>query len=1160
MTVQIHLGRSGTGKTESVYNRIIDECDRYPDGPPIVLIVPEQMTFQAEKELIERSDKGLTRIEVLSFSRLSQRIIKETGGKSFLPLKKNGIHMLLRKITEREKKNFRIFEKASENHGFIEKTEKMITELKRHHISSAAMTETLPNGADQLLIDKLSDLAMIMSQFEQETAELYLDSEDNLQLLAERLPHSEYLHSASVYIDGFHSFTPLEQSVLASLLETVNELVFVLTADRPPALDEELHPLDLFYETKSTFLELKEMIDHLNLPTPAIFEYDEQKRFKTEALAHLERESVRRPAAPAADHTGIRLINAVNRRAEVAWCAREIKRLVRDEGMRYRQFAIFLRNIDDYRHYIETQFESEGLPFFFDQEQSALYHPLVEFIRSSLEIIQQHWRYESVFRALKTEIPTDLDDESVREDIDRLENYVIAYGIRGSSWYSGKRWIYRQFGTTVERDLEAAGAEIEMEEEINRLKDKLTAPFVRFQDRIKNSQTMQDFAASLFQLLEDVDAPLKLARLRERSESEGKPQEARQHDQVWREIVQLLDQVVETADNKPISLQLFTQMIEAGLEGMTFSIIPPAFDQVVVANMETSRLSAVDCTFLMGANEGIIPASPDETSMISEDERTVLEKQGWVLAPGAERQLMNESFLVYLAQTSAKDRLYISYALADQEGRTLQPSMILNHLYEMFPALQAETVFDSSLDVLTEDEELAFVTTKKKTVSHMTAQLQQWKQGYPVSSIWWAAYNYFAVQTPPDVQAETALKSLFYRNVPVSLQAATSKQLYGEQLKTSVSRMEQYYSCPFQQYANYGLKLKERETFKLEAPDIGQLFHAALKEMAESLNAEAIDFKDLTEGEAAVRSKQIVENLAPKIQREIFRSSHRHMYVQKKLEEVVTRASIVLAKQAQKSGFSPAGLEVDFGPGGELPPLTVTLDDGVNVELIGRIDRVDRAEREDGIYVRIIDYKSSAQDLRLDDIYYGLSMQMLLYLDVLLTHGGKWFQTEVTPAGVLYFHVHNPIVTADTKLSADEIEAKMMEQFKMKGLLSSDPAVIEEMDKSLDNGQSSEIVPVTKNKDGKLGKRSRVINDNDYERLRMFLREQVKYAASAITAGDTSLTPFKKKQKVPCTYCSYKSFCQFDPSLEENDYRYLRSKDNDDILTVLENDPKGGNR
>lgn len=1158
MTVSFFIGRSGTGKTTKILQHIIDETLRDPQGAPIIYLVPDQMTFQSEMQLLRSKLNGMTRVQVFSFSRLALRVLQETGGISKTFIQKTGLNMLLRKIVEKEKQNFRIFKNATDTNGFIEQFERMITELKRYDVTPELLYEQFESlekkeekdAEEQVLHDKLHDIYLVFHRLTIELGNKYVSSEDYLRILSEKIKQSSYLQHATVYVDGFHSFTPLELLVLEQLMLHTKEVTFALTMDKLISFDEPLNELDTFFETYRTYQEILQVCksNEIIVNDPTFF--TEQKRLQAKGLIHLEKNYDIIPPIPSENNEGIHLIAAVNRRAEVEGIAREIISLTREEGYRYEDIAIFTRNINEYEDLFETIFQDYAIPIFMDQKNSMLNHPVVEFLRSSLEIIQGNWRYEAVFRCFKTDLLFSINDDVhlMRERVDQLENYVLSYGIQGSKWYDDEPWTYRKVRTTADVKKDQSETERQFEKELNELRKELVAPIIQFEQEMKEAKTVRERCEVLFTYMERCQIAEKLEIMRDEA-VDVDIKLARQHDQVWDAIMELFDQMVEMIGEEKISFDLFRKMFDTGLETMKFSIIPPAIDQVIVADMEHSRLSNIRCAFIIGVNDGVIPKKPEESSIISENERESLEKQGLSLAPSATRQLLNENLLIYLAQATPSHRLYLTYPLADHEGKSLQASILLKRIKDIFPNL-TETFWMNEPTDMEEEEQLSFINHPRKTLSYLAYILQSWKKGFTIPEFWWDVYNWFVTHDLWKIQANQVLHSLFYENKVVPLTKELSEKLYGEKLIVSASRMEQYQHCPFSQFANYGLSLEERELYKLEAPDIGILFHSALSTMAENLRKKGRDFADLSKEECFQLAKEIVAQLAPQIQREIFRSSHRYRYIAKKLEEVVARAAYVLAEQGRRSQFTPIGHEIAFGRGGTLPPLTFQLSNGVEMELVGRIDRVDKAESEKGILLRVIDYKSSGKNVDLVDVYYGLSLQMLIYLDVLITYSEQWLGEKATPAGILYFHVHNPIVKANKPLSLEKIEEELFKKFKMRGLIQADPQIAKLMDTSLETGYSN-IIPVALSKSGSFYKNSSVIQEDDFNEIRSFTRKKIVEIGEAMTTGNIDIAPIRDKQKIACKFCPYKPVCQFDPSLDTNDYHRLSSLSKDEVIEKI---------
>lgn len=1146
MSIRFYAGRSGTGKSEQMKTEILQKCIEEPEGNPILLLVPEQMTFQTDRELLLRAERGLTRVKVLSFSRLAYQILQWEGGITKAQISKTGIHALLRKISTEAAENLELYKNSIAARGFIEQLERMLTECKRYDLTCETMEamyheldkkEKL-SALEKKLKAKLHDFLIIQSGMEKALTGVHVEEEDLLNLAAEKIAAGA-AQDYEVYVDGFHSFTPIEMNVLAQLIRTA-DFSIALVINNIPLAQEKLHPLELFFEPESTMQQLMHLAEEAGEPY-YVKQFESAKRFKTASLKHLEAElDVFPPAAAAAD-TGVKLWEAVQLRTEVEHTAREIHRLVQQENYRYQDIAVMTRNVDKYKDLLESIFPLENIPYFTDSKRSAEDHPLTELLKSSLEIVEKNWPYEAMFRLIKTEFLFTAERKKDRELADQLENYVLAYGIRGKRWYEDQPWDYQLRSESADGE----GAE---EQSMERIRKQLTAPVLELQNQLKQAVYLKDYARALFMFLEKNEIPGKLEQMRTEALEKDLLKEAAEHEQMWKEVIHLLDDMVEVSGEEKVSLNVFRDMIDSGLESMKFSIIPPAFDQVVFADAETSRLSKVKVLFLIGLNDGVFPRKPDEEGFLSEDERSLLTDNGMKLAPGAEDQLLGENFLFYRAVTQAQEKLYLSYSLQDAEGKNLQPSLFIGSVRERISNLKPLSKFEAphEQDIELEHE---FVTNKNRALAYLTLQLQQWKNGYSIHPLWWDVYNWFAGQ-PVERKFQGLMSSLFYENNPKKLKKTTAQHLYGKKLQASVSRFEQHNACPFSHFAKYGLKLKRRAVFKLEAPDIGLLFHDALKQVSVKMIEEAKDIREMPKEEIVRYSNEVVEELAPQIQREIFQSSDRYKYILHKLKHVVSQAAVMMAAQAKRSDFVPAGWEVGFGAGETLPPLDFVLQDGTKVEVIGRVDRVDKAASDSGTYLRIVDYKSSDKDIKLDDVYYGLAMQMLIYLDVVLKFSEEWLHAEAEAAGVLYFHVHNPMLKAEKRMSVEQIEEEIFKQFKMKGLLSSDRDVIEATDHSMVTG-ASDIAPIQVKKDGSHGARSKVLDPEDYKMLRHFVRRQMKELAQKITEGDIALTPYKKKQQVPCTFCAYRSFCQFDQSLESNEYRILPSKSSEEIMLKI---------
>lgn len=1155
MSVQLLVGRSGSGKTTTCIDSILETLITNPEGDPIIYLVPDQMTFLSDQRLATSNRiQGMFRAQVYSFTRLAWRILQETGGISRYHINSVGISMLIRKIIEENKEELSLFKKVADKNGFIGQVEQLVTEFRRYCITPEELVGKQhelrgDQSINKALQDKLHDLELIYQKFEENILGKYIDGEDYFRLLAEKATQSTYLNNAEVYIDGFYSFTPQEYLIIQHLMSSCKKVTITFTMDKP-SLGMIADDLELFRMSNETYQTIYSMAEQLGKNLEVV-KLESVKRSMHPSILYMESNFESRPLEPYREETAIQFAESVNPRAEIEGVAREILKLIRTENYRFRDITLLSRNVGEYQSIVETIFSDYQIPFFIDQKRSMHFHPLVELIRSSLEIIDTNWRYEPVFRAIKTELlfPMYESKNRTREKVDNLENYCLAYGIKGDKWTSKERWKYRRFqGLEWDQGVQT-DSERQVEQELNELRLSLTAPLVRLTNRLKRAKTGRAKCEALYLYLEELDVPTKMEQWKLELEEAGELVKAGEHDQAWNSIVELLDQFVEILGEEKLSIKQFANILDAGLETLRFSLVPPAIDQVLIADLEKSRVDNMKVAFVIGLNEGVFPAKFADEGILADSDREDLAGTGMKIAPSSKTRLLDEEFLAYKAFTTPSDHLYLTYPLANDEGKSLLPSVYIKRVRDIFP--EANTIyFMADPKELTEAGQLDYAVHLKTSLSYLTGQLQLKKRQYPIYDFWWDVYNTYMEHPEWSDITNKVLSSLSYENKTITLSEQTSNSLYGENITASVSRMELFQSCPFSHFANHGLKLKERKVYRLEAPAIGDLFHAALKYIAETVLNEKLMWSDLTREQCEHLAKDAVDMLAPKLQNEILLSTNRHHYIKRKLEQIISRASYILSEHAKFSGFSPIDLELEFGPKGKLPPLSFALKNGTKMDLIGRIDRVDKAEVDNEVFLRVIDYKSSAHELNMNEIYYGLSLQMLTYLDLIISNSSLLVDKQASPAGVLYFHVHNPMLSSKKVLSLEEIEEELLKKFKMNGLMLGQENVIRLMDGALEKGESS-IIPAGFKTDGTLTKRSKVADKEEFRSLQQFVRHKYVETGNSITGGKVDISPYRLKEKTPCTFCSFKSVCQFDEQLETNQFRQLATFSKEEAFELI---------
>lgn len=1169
MSLRFVIGRSGTGKTSYCLNEIREQLRSEPDGPPLIMLVPEQATFQTEYALLQSGElNGTIRAQALSFRRLAFRVMQETGGTALIPIGDTGKHMLLYKIVHRLGQQLELFQSGAEQPGFIDRLAELITEWKRYGIDAELLEDKRNSEAgmdhSSLLKRKLHDLQLIYSQMEQELAGLYIDAEDYLRYLQDGFSHATTMQGAQIWVDGFYGFTPTEYEALSALMASSAQVTVTLTLDRLYETGQLPHELELFHPTAETYNKLMELAaqHEVTVHPPLLLGKEPPVRFQgNPMLAHLEKHYSERTPMLIVDKSileqenarcGVSLHAAANRRAEVEAVARDIIRRAQNESIRWRDIAVMVRNAEDYTDYMTLVFADYGIPYFIDQKEKAVHHPLVEFIRSALETVLFGWRYDAVFRCVKTEMLFPMDGSLLREWFDLLENYALAAGIDGWKWLDKRPWHPL---VPVSLDDDDSEIETKISDKAQRefdivlaAREAIVPPLRRFGDALKKADNVQAMCEALYRLLDHSDAADRLERWSNQDIEAGKTQRARSHRQLWDSIMALLDQLVELAGTQQVTPELFAGMVEAGLDSLKLAAVPPSLDQVLIGSMDRTRSGNVKVCYVLGANDGVMPMRVKEDGILTEPEREQLAENGLVMAPSVRRRLLDERFMIYNALTTPSCHLWLSWAQADEEGKSLLPSELVRHVRQLFPGISVYSAAAEPSPSMPASEQRMFISQPQRTLSYLIAAIRSWRQGAAIAPFWWDMYNWFAVRPEWQPKLQLLTGSLHYVNQEYALSRDTARSLYGARLQVSVSRMERFVSCPFQHFAIHGLKLRERKLYRLDAPDVGQLFHAALSKLASGYGQR---WGQATHDELRAAAAKTVDELAPKLQSQILLSSSRFQYIARKLKEIVGQAAIMLGEHARRAHFHPVGTEVDFGPEGTLPSLQIPLENGGMMEIIGRIDRVDAAETEQGLLLRVLDYKSSATQLRLEEVAYGLSLQMLTYLDVLVTHASGWLGQPASPAGVLYFHVHNPLLALSNGMNPSEVNGKLLKRYKMRGLITADAATVKLMDDDLDTGYS-ELLPVALKRDGSFYSSSSVVSNEQWDVLRRSVRSKVGKIGSAILAGEVSIEPYRAGTKTPCQYCDYKAVCQFDTLFEGNEYRKLAKQSKEDVWKQLE--------
>lgn len=1122
MALRLLIGAAGTGKTQFCMQEIIAAQNRHIGRQ--ILLVPEQFTSQAERDLtLQTQAKGILTAEVLSFGRFAYQVFSRFGMDKTIPLGDVGKQMALQKILLERKEEISYFRHVMDKTGFVEQLGMTLTECFQYCISPERLAQLANHpGLSHAAQEKCREVSLIYQNYLAFLSQDYLTGEESLTLLTEKLRHAEHFQDTELWLDGFYGFTPQEYGVLGQLLRLCSRVTVTLPMDSASYYAPSLPPFAPFYEphrTKQTLLSLAQT-EGIAVESPIFLQTN--RRVRSSGLRFLEQNYFYgyHKTSPSSD--GLHIASCATKHSEIQYTAGKIISLVRDHGLRYRDIAIVTNAMDVYEKSLAGILQEYGIPCFFDARRNISTHPLMALVQGLLDTLIYDFRYTHVFSYLKSGL-TPLS----QEDMDVLENYVLAYGIKGYKW---------------KKELWSAGFSADEQAEQNYLNDlrrQVMEPFSPWLSRKRTkSYPLREMVQDLLTQLDTLGVAERLNQQAELLRLSGNVTKAEEHRQVWNLLMQVLEKAVDIFGDLPVSLETFAKILTAGLEKSSMGLIPPTADRLIVGDIARTHLPNIRVLFVLGVNDGILPAPVQSQGVFTDTEREALTQIGVELTANGKRQLFEEQFLIYRCLSKPSDALYLTYANGDTEGKPMFPSSLITRIHRMYPALVVET--DPSVPLSDMTPTACFHLLGQQMRTHVSA--------HPMEPLWQDIYSFFATQPAWHARLDLLKRGFVAKGKETQLSAKTAKLLYGKNILSSVSRLERFASCPFAYFAEYGLKAKERPLYQLHTPDLGNLFHQILEQFSTALSSDGISWQDLDQAQTHRRMELAVDAAAPQLGNEILMDSAANRYLIQRLKRIAKRAGWTLVRHIQSGSFLPSGYEVGFGPHEALPPILIGMKDGSKLILRGKIDRVDMMDAEGKTYVKIIDYKSGNKTFRFQDVYYGLQLQLLLYMDAYLKHL-QHSHPDCHPGGVFYFRITDPTVSISSEMTAEQLAELLYGKLQMSGLLLENTAVIQGMDhvfiEEKTGGLSfaaSAIVPLKYTKKGVPTAASSLATEAQYRALMDFTVQRAAQIGEQMKAGVILPSPYRRQDMTPCNYCPYTSICRYDYA-EHPDYRDLKPID-----------------
>lgn len=1138
MSLRFCFGPSGSGKSHRIYEEIMQRAAEEP-GRNFLIIVPDQFTMQTQKDLVMRSDRdGILNIDVLSFGRLSHRILEEVGTKEMPVLDDTGKSLVLQKVAADLKEQLPAMGSLLHKQGYIHEVKSAISEFMQYGISTQDMDKLITSAQKRgALAMKLKDLKTLYRGFQDYIRDHFITTEETLDVLRRSLSKSKILKGSVVVFDGFTGFTPIQNRLIQELMRVCAETIVTVTigvGEDPYKMDGEQK---LFHLSKKTVADLEKLAAEAEVERGEdLFVKGGPNRFaKAPALHYLEQNLFRYQYEPyAGEQQEIHMFEALSPREEVHQTALYIRHLIREQGMTYRDIAVVIGDLEGYASYVETEFGQLEIPCFLDRTRGIVLNPMIEYIKSALQLYIKDFSYDTVFHFLRSGMA-----DISREEIDELENYVIRTGARGYRTYS--RLFTRRTEELQENAEGSEQAEEKTMERLNRIRQQ-------FMDAVEilhmgSQEKAGDYVSHLYDFLEQNQVQQKLLNYQQQFEKEGDLSRAREYAQIYRLVMDLLDQVYELLGEEEISRQEFADILEAGFGEITVGTIPQNVDRIVVGDMERTRLKQVKVLFFLGVNDGSIPKNASKGGIISDMDREFLIESGTEMAPSPRQQMYIQRLYLYLNMTKPSEQLYLSYAKVNSEGKGIRPSYLIDTVRKLFPAMSVEYPQNRS--------RLEQIEGRQEGARYLAEELREYVEGTLPEEERQDFYLMYRAYEADAAGRDLLTRAAFRRYRESGLSRIVARALYGQQLENSVSRLETYAACACRHFLQYGLSLQEREEFGFEASDMGTVYHAVLENFAGKLAESNLTWWDFTEDFAAKAVKESVEAYAAIYGETVLYSSARNEYAITRMSRILTRTVLTLQKHLKQGSFQPDDYELSFRFAEDLDSIHVDLSEDEKMHLQGRIDRIDVAEDAEHVYVKVIDYKSGNRKFDLAALYYGLQLQLVVYMNAAMEmESRKHPDKEIVPAALLYYHIDDPTIETPVELTDEQINEQILAKLRMNGVVNSDPRVVERLDRYMQD--KSVVIPVEKKKDGSFSARSGVLSREEMQLISSYVDAKIRSIGREILDGKIAANPYEKGNEEACTYCAYKKVCGFDGSIPGYEKRQLEDLDKQALMQRMQ--------
>ena len=1105
MALKLFLGNSGCGKTEYMYEQVVRLAEKNPKQNYLV-VVPEQFTMQTQRKLVDLStNHAIMNIDVLSFQRLAYRVFDEMGIANLQILEETGKNLVLRKVAQEKEAELTALRGNMHRMGYIGEIKSFISELMQYNITPQQLEDNMTNESfSSSLSSKLQDVHVMYQGFVDYLEGHYITAEELLHVLSSVAAESEIIKDSVLVLDEFTGFTPVQTELLRKLMPICKEIWVSLTIDAKENFFHSKGMQELFDMPKKTIRTLMDLAQQTKTEVlePVVITGGEQKRFKeAPALYFMEQNLFRSSYQRKFGETQeIQIFSLKNPKEEFTWAARKIKELVKNQGFRYRDIAVVSGDIETYGNYVEQVCKKYEIPYFLDMTKEVLFHPFIEFVRATLEVISSDFSYNSVMRLLRTGYCG-----MEQNQIDKLENYLLATGIRGKKMWK-KRWLRLPKNESF-YDLD----------ELDSIRSNFMETIQPVADAFAKKNTIEVQVKALYTYIVRLGIEQQLFLREDELLKEGEQAKAKEYGQVYRIVMDLFQKCVSVIGTECVSVREFEEILDAGFEAAKVAVIPPGYDSVTIGDIERTRLNHVKVLLFLGVNEGIVPKAAKQGGIISQYEREIMEKADITLAPGVREKAFIQKFYLYLNMTKPSHQLYVSYSRVDREGKALRPSYLVRTILRMFPDMQVQEIeeLEQILDMSTEQASMEYLLSGVKDDN------------------WYALAKYLGESDNELLRTryESVIDAFYYRYRHDPISKVVAEAIYGKQIEGSVTRLEKFARCAYAHFLSYGIKVREREESGFESVHMGNLYHNAVEQYSKKLEESSYDWFTIPDDIRDEYAKSAMEEAVlayPNLS--IYATAENSQIVQR-MNHIFQQTIWALTTQVRKGRFVPDAFEIAFSKANHLQDLAYDLENGNKVFLKGRIDRLDTCEEDNQLYVKVIDYKSGSTQFDLLKIYQGVQLQLVVYMNAALElEKAKHDKKEVIPGGIFYYHIDDPVIEVTEELSEEQLRDEILRELKLDGLVNKEEDIYRAMDDAF--VKKSDIIPVELKNGGGLTAYSSVATTDEFHIMSEYVNHSIVKLGNDIYEGNIKVEPFVDGHKSSCDYCSFRSICGFDTKIQ----------------------------